>query len=424
MAARKRDCYQTLGVTSDATPEEVRKAFRREAQKHHPDRNQGDPVAEAKFKEVNEAYQILSDDKQRAIYDQFGWEGLQGGGADGHGFTGVQDVFNTMQDVFAEAFNGTFGSRVPPNGRRGEVRRNAKRGQDLRVAQSLSLRESIFGCTKVATVRSAVVCTECEGSGARRGTQPEVCRNCSGTGQTSQTRGFVLFSAPCQQCRGSGQLVAHVCSACRGQRAVETERQVEVHFPPGIVHGHNVRVHGYGLPGTNGGLPGDLIVAVSVLPDERFERSADDLVVQVHILFTAAIIGGDIKVPVLDASGEDVTVTVQIPPGTQHGATIRLPGHGIHRWHQGGRGSLNVVIHVDVPARLSDRARALVAELNAELLGAVPGAQAAVSPQAPASTPPPDGASSAPSAAAVQAEQDAKVRLLDSQPLRRSDEFG
>ena len=161
---------------------------------------------------------------------------------------------------------------------------------------------------------------------------------------------------------------------------------------------------------------------VSVLPDERFERSADDLVVQVHILFTDAILGGDIKVPVLDASG-DVTVTVQIPPGTQHGASIRLPGHGIHRWHQGGRGALNVVIHVDVPARLSNRARALVAELNAELLGEVPGAQPVAPPQAPA--PPPQASTSgAPSAAAVQAEQDAKVRLLDSLPLPRSDEFG
>ena len=163
---------------------------------------------------------------------------------------------------------------------------------------------------------------------------------------------------------------------------------------------------------------------VTVLPDERFERSADDLVVQVHILFTDAILGGDIKVPVLDASGDDVTVTVQIPPGTQHGACIRLPGQGIHRWHQVGRGSLNVVVHVDVPARLSDRARALVSELNAELLGAVPGAQAVVPAQAPASPSPQEGTSSVPSAAAAQAEQDAKVRLLDSLPLRRSDEFG
>jgi molecular chaperone DnaJ len=422
--ARKRDCYQTLGITSDATPEEVRKAFRREAQKHHPDRNQGDAVAEAKFKEVNEAYQILSDDKQRAIYDQFGWDGLQGGGWESHGFSGPQDVFSTMQDVFAEAFNGAFGSRVAPKGRRGEARRVPTRGQDLRSEQSLTLSESIFGCTKVATVRSAVVCTECDGSGARRGTHPEVCLNCMGTGQTAQTRGFVLFSAPCQKCRGSGQLVAHLCPACHGQRAAETERRVDVHFPPGIAHGHHVRVRGYGLPGANGGLPGDLIVVVGVLPDERYERSADDLVVHAHILFTVAILGGDIKVPVLDASRDDVTVTVQVPPCTQDGASIRLPGHGVHRWHQGGRGALHVIVHVDVPTSLSDRARALVGELHAELLGAVSVAQPVVPPQANVPSSPQDTTSMAAAASAVQAEQDAQVRLLDGLPLRQSDEFG
>jgi len=175
------------------------------------------------------------------------------------------------------------------------------------------------------------------------------------------------------------------------------------------------------MPGANGGLPGDLIVGVSVLPDERFERSVDDLVVQVHILFTDAILGGEIKVPVLDASGDDVTVTVQIPPGTQHGACLRLPGHGIHRWHRGGRGALNVIVHVDVPARLSDRARELVAELNAELLSAVP----AVHPGAQPVVPPPVAATPPqPAAPMAQAEQDAKVRILDNLPLRRSDEFG
>ena len=318
-----------------------------------------------------------------------------------------------MQDIFADAFNGTFGSKAPPGARRGDARRGQpppKRGQDLRIEYTLTLRESIFGCGKTVPVRSAVVCAECDGNGARRGTQSEVCQGCTGSGQTSQVRGFVMFAAACPQCRGTGRYTAHPCAACIGNGAVETERQVDVHFPPGIVHGHHVRVHGYGLPGSKGGVPGDLLVVVSVQPDVRFERLADDLVVQVHVLFTDAILGGDIKVPVLDASGDDVTVTMQIPPGTQHGATIRLPGHGIHRWHQGGRGALIVAVHVDVPSRLSERARALVAELNAELRSGMQGATPmAAQPAVQGTTPP---------VSKEQADQDEKVRFLNSLPLR------
>jgi molecular chaperone DnaJ len=416
--SRKRDCYQVLGVAPDASPEDIRKAFRREAAKNHPDRHPNDPVAESKFKEINEAYQVLSDDAKRSIYDQFGWEGVEpyAGDGDGHGFTGVQDVFNTMQEVFAEAFSGAFGSKIPPGVRQGPARRahvGARRGQDLRIEHTLTLRESIFGCAKVVPVRSAVMCSECEGSGARRGTQPEVCRGCSGSGQRAQARGFVMFSQPCPQCGSSGRIVASPCGACRGQGGIETERQVEVHFAPGLNHGSIVRVHGYGLPGSGGGVPGDLLVSVAVKPDERFTRTADDLMVEVHILFTDAILGADIKVPVLDPSKEDVTITVQIPPGTQHGAMIRLPGHGVHRWHHGGRGSLVAIIHVDLPPTLSERARALVAELNAELLQAMPGKSA---PAAPSGGSPPAALVLSP-----EDEQDAKVRALNSIPIQRDE---
>jgi len=425
--AKKRDCYHVLGVSQDASPEDIKKAFRREASKYHPDRNPGSSKAEEQFKEVNQAYQILSDDKQRAIYDQFGWEGLEPGAAENvhaHGFAGIPDVFHTMQDVFADAFRTSFGGRVP---NRGEARRGAqaaRRGQDLRIEQVLTLRESVFGCAKTVAVRSAVMCAQCDGSGARRGTQPEICGMCSGSGQTAQTRGFVLFSSTCAQCRGSGRLIAHVCPACLGHRAVENERQVDVQFPPGIAHGHNVRVQGYGLPGAGGGLAGDLIVAVTVLPDERFERVGDDLVVHAHVLFTDAILGGDVRVPILDASGEGVVVVVPIPPGTQHGAMIRLPGHGVHRWDQGGRGSLVVSVHVDVPATLSDRARALVAELNAELMSGMASASP-MAPQAPTYGPvAPQAQAPSDAQSRAEAEQAAKVRLLDSLPLRRSDELG
>ena len=411
--ATKRDYYELLGVSQDASPEDIRKAFKREAAKHHPDRNQNDPVAEQKFKEINEAYQVLSDDERRVIYDQFGFEGLEGGGADGFG--SVNEVFSTMQDVFADAFNSTFGSKIP-SGRRGEARRgpSPRRGQDLRIEYTLTLRESIFGCTKTLPLRSAVMCSECDGSGARRGTQPETCPSCRGTGQTSQARGFVMFASACAHCRGSGRILAHPCGTCAGHGAVETERHVEVAFPPGVAQGQNVRVHGYGLPGMRGGVPGDLLVTVAVRPDVRFERVADDLVVQVHMLFTNAILGGDIQVPILDASGDNVSVMLQIPPGTQHGSTIRLPGHGAHRFHQGGRGALVVQVHVDVPAQMSERARALVAELNAELLSGMSDANGAPATAPPSPAPPP----------APTVPSDAMKQILDGLPVRRGDELG
>jgi molecular chaperone DnaJ len=366
--AKRRDYYEVLGVSASASVEEIRKAFRREAAKHHPDRNQQDPVAEERFKEVNSAYQVLSDEEKRRTYDQFGFEGLEGPGE--AGFTGVQDVFNNMGEIFRDMFTETFGTRIPPGrgARRGPAPPStARKGQDLRVEYALTLRESIFGVSQILQLRTAVMCTDCEGSGARKGTQPQTCPACRGEGQVALPRGFVLFWQKCSQCHGVGRVVLHPCGACRGQGGIETERQVEVNFPPGIEHGQNVRVAGYGMPGVGGGLPGDLIVSVTVKADEQFVREGDDLVIGVHILFTEAMLGGDIKVPVLDASRPDATVTVQIPPGTQPGATIRMPGHGAHRWHHGKRGSLVVVLHVDLPAQLSERAKALVAELNAEL---------------------------------------------------------
>ena len=411
---KKRDCYEILGVDTTASQEDIRKAFRREASKHHPDRHQGDAVAEQRFKEANMAYQVLSDDKQRAIYDQFGWQGLEPGhGPDGYDFAGVDEVFSTMQQVFTDAFSDAFGSKVPPGSHKAPFQggggyRSARRGQDLRIEYALTLWESIFGCSKDIAVRSAIACSECDGSGAGRGTRPEVCRGCDGKGQTGQTRGFVLFAQPCPQCGGSGRHVAYPCPLCHGRGATETDRQVAVAFPPGVAHGQQVRAHGYGLPGTAGGVPGDLVVVVSVLADPRFERVGDDLVVEAHILFTDAMLGGDIKVPVLDPSGDETTMTVQIPAGTQQGTSIHLHGHGVQRWHRGGRGALIVTIHVDLPAHISDRARALVTELNAELLSAVPAAplRHAAPPTVGAQTPP---------TSAAQADA---ARFLNNMPLR------
>lgn len=370
--AAKRDLYEVLGISPSATPEELRKAFRRMAAQYHPDRNKDSKTAEDRFKEINEAYQILSDETKRTAYDQFGFAGIDGGAgmASQDGFTDVPDVFSVMQDVFAEV----FGAKIPPGRRSGTqgARRGgsswARKGADLTVEFPMTFHESVFGCRRTVTVRSAAVCSECNGSGAYRGTKPEVCPLCRGVGEVSTPRGFIMFAQACTHCQGVGYVVQRLCDVCHGNRVMEHDRAVDVHFPPGMANGHRVTMAGFGMPGTGGGLPGDLFVVVSVKPDPRFERVDDDLVTHVHVLFTTALLGGDIRVPVLDPAREDATISVTLPPGTQPGAMIRLPGHGVNRWDGSRRGCLVVTIHVDLPAKLSDRARTLIEELNGELL--------------------------------------------------------
>jgi molecular chaperone DnaJ len=369
----KRDYYEVLGIAQDASSDDIRQAFRREAVKNHPDKNHGDPAAEARFKEINEAYQVLSDDGKRRIYDRFGHAGLDPAGAgvdDEDGFAGVQDVFSHMSELFVEM----FGSKVPPeqqrrrNHRNGTTPRHGKRGQDTRVDIPITIREALYGCTQTVTVRSMSACSDCGGSGAKRGTKPEVCHACGGGGQVSVPRGFIAFSQACGACHGVGQMIPHPCSTCRGAGAVETVRQVQVNFPAGIAEGQQLRVRGYGMPGHAGGPAGDLQVGIQIKPDERFERQGADLVTRVHVLFTVAILGGEVKVPVLDPTRDDVTTTMTVPPGTQNGTAIRLAGHGVGRGGQ-ARGALVVIVHIDMPTRLTERGMALVAELNAELLG-------------------------------------------------------
>jgi molecular chaperone DnaJ len=351
----KRDYYEVLGVSRECSGDELRKAYRREALKHHPDRNQGDTGAEAKFKEVNEAYQVLSDAEKRRVYDQFGHAGLEGGAG---GFDGISDVFSHMQDLFAEMFSGTmgFGGNSRP-----------RRGGDLRVQQRLTLREAAFGCKREVSVRAPSPCSDCGGSGAKPGTKPETCPQCRGAGQVSNARGFVMFTSTCPRCRGAGRVVRQACTTCGGQGAVERARKVNVTFPPGIDAGQRLRVPGQGMPGPNEAPSGDLYVEVDVEPDARFERDGIDLVTRVHVPFTDAALGADIAVPALDANEEHATQSLTVPPGTQSNAVFTMKGQGIPRLDGRGRGSLVVVVQVDVPTSLSPRAKQLLAELDAEL---------------------------------------------------------
>jgi molecular chaperone DnaJ len=345
----KRDYYEILACSRSAGADELRKAYRREALKYHPDRNPGDGSAEAKFKEVNEAYQVLSDEGKRGVYDQYGHAGLDGFGGQGQG---VGDVFSHMQDLFSEMFS---------------VRSDRSRGgADLRAQVRLTLREAAFGCKREVSLRAPVHCADCGGTGAKQGTKLEGCPQCRGTGQVSSARGFVMFTSTCPRCRGAGRVIKHPCPTCAGQGAVERARTVTVSFPPGIDAGQRLRVAGQGVPGPVGSSPGDLYVEVDVEDDPRFERDGADLVTRARITFADAALGAEVGVVALDSEG-DVTLPLAIPPGTQPGAVFTLKGSGIPRLDGRGRGSLVVVVQVDVPTALTTRARDLLSQLKAEL---------------------------------------------------------
>jgi molecular chaperone DnaJ len=351
--------YEVLGVAREASAEELRRAYKQLALKHHPDRNQGDHAAEAQFKLVNEAYQVLQDDEKRRMYDQFGHAAFDGSMASGfQGGGGVGDVFAHMQDLFSEMFSGGGG---------GFGRQQARRGGDLRVQQRLTLEEAAFGVKKEITVHAPARCSDCGGTGARAGTKPETCSHCRGAGHVSNARGFVMFTATCPKCQGQGAVIRHACKSCEGHGMVERPRKVVVGFPAGIDAGQRLRVPGQGLPGPNGAPAGDLYVELDVEEDTRFERDGADLVARVHVNFTQAALGAEIDVPALEQGEPEKTMAISLPAGTQPGAVITLKGHGIPRLDGRGRGNLLVAVHVDVPRALSDRARELLAELEAEL---------------------------------------------------------
>ncbi len=355
--SEKRCYYEVLGVPRESSPDDIRRAYKREALKHHPDRNPGNCEAEATFKTVNEAYQVLSDEEKRTVYDQFGHAGLENGGGGAGG--GIGDVLSHMQDLFAEMFSGgPFGF-----GGRGQ-----RRGGDLRVQERITLVDAAFGCKREVSVQAPAKCDDCEGTGAASGTRPEQCGPCRGTGQVSNARGFVMFTAPCAKCGGRGVFIKTPCKTCSGHGLVEKTRTVTVAFPAGIDAGQRLRVPGQGMPSPNGA--GDLYVDVDIEEDPRFERDGVDLVTRVHVPFTLAALGGETTVPILEpkeANKEASTTAIQIPAGTQGGHVITLKGRGIPRLDGRGRGSLVVEVRVDVPTKLSARAKELLGELDDEL---------------------------------------------------------
>jgi molecular chaperone DnaJ len=351
----KRDYYEVLGVQRNASSDELRKAYRQLALKFHPDRNQNDPNAEARFKEVNEAYSVLSDDQKRARYDQFGHAGLEGSGGGDPG-----DIFSHFQDLFSEFFGGSS------QGGRG--RGPQRRGADVRVQERLSLRDAVLGCKREVTVRAPAPCEACDGSGAARGTSRRACILCGGTGQVSTARGFVMFTQTCPRCRGQGTIIETPCEQCKGSGEQERTRKVTVTFPAGIDGGQRLRVSGQGMPGPANTPPGDLYVDVELEPDPQYERDQNDLITRLPVSYAQASLGARVPLQLLDGS----TLDIEVPAGSQPGDVLTFKNKGIPRVDGRGRGALHAVIQVQIPKKLSARARQLLQQLEEELGAAGP----------------------------------------------------
>ncbi len=351
----KRDYYEVLGVDRNASPEEIKKAFRKLARKYHPDMNKEDPSAEQKFKEINEAYEVLSDPEKRRRYDQFGHAedagtsaGPGGAGWDFGGF----GSFDTIFDMF---FGGGFGgSRAPRTG--------PERGADLRYDLEISLEDAAFGVEREIDVSRLEQCHDCGGSGARPGTSPVTCPVCGGRGQTQtiRTSPFGRFTSitTCARCQGEGRVIESPCQSCQGRGRVRRHRKIKVKIPVGVDSGMRVRVAGEGDAGVRGGPPGDLYVFIEVRPHEVFEREGNDIRCEVPISIWQASLGADIEVPTLDGRA-----SLHIPEGTQTGTSFRLRGKGIPdvRWHE--RGDQHVRVRVVTPTRLTEREKELLREL-------------------------------------------------------------
>ena len=352
----KRDYYEVLGVSKGASEDELKKAYRQMAKKYHPDLHPGDKEAEARFKEVNEAYEVLSDGEKRARYDQYGHAGVDpnfgaGGGGFGGGFGGFGDF--DLGDIFGSFFGGGGG---------GASMRNApRRGETLEVLVNLSFEEAAFGCTKDIEVARVERCPDCEGSGAAKGTKAETCSVCHGTGQVKRTQrtplGMFSTTGVCDACRGRGKTVAHPCSSCRGTGYVRKNRKITVKIPAGINEGQTISLRGEGSHGSNGGPAGDLHVTVRLRPHPIFQREDCDVICEVPITIIQAALGAEIEVPTLEGK-----VKYTIPAGTQFGKSFRLRGKGIPYVNGRGKGDEIFTVLVETPTDLSENQKRILRE--------------------------------------------------------------
>ena len=341
----KRDFYEILGVAKNASGAELKKAYRRLAMKHHPDRNPGDGTAETRFKEAKEAYEVLSDSQKRAAYDQFGHAGVdpQAGGGGFGGGSSFSDIFG---DVFGDIFGGGGGAHG---------RERVYRGSDLQYNLALTLEEAVFGDDKEIEIPRLDKCESCEGSGARSGSEAVECHTCHGAGQVRMQQGFFSVQQSCPTCHGNGKVITDPCPDCNGEGRVQHSKTLSVKIPAGVDTGDRVRLSGEGEAGVNGGPAGDLYVQVQVKKHALFERDGDNLHCEVPIGFTMAALGGEIEVPTLENK-----VTLKIPSETQSGKIFRLRGKGVMPVRGGQRGDLMCQIKVETPVNLSKDQKVLL----------------------------------------------------------------
>jgi molecular chaperone DnaJ len=353
----QRDYYEVLGVARNASVEEIKKAYRKLALKHHPDKNSGDPEAEAKFKEVSEAYEVLSDAERRRLYDQYGHEGLRARGYSGPSFTSVEDIFAQFGDIFeGSLFESLFGQvRRGRSARRG----GGRPGADLRIELELTFEEVATGETKSVEITRQGRCDECGASGAKRGSKVETCPTCGGYGQVQESQGFISLRRTCPQCRGEGVYSPSPCSRCRGQGTLPQKKELSIRIPPGVHDGNQIRLAGEGNDGVRGGPAGDLYCQIAVKTHEFFERYQDDVVCEVPLNISEAVLGARIDVPTLRG-----TAKVSVPPGTHSGEVLRLKGQGFPNLDGYGTGDQLIKVMVETPRKLTPRMRELFEELR------------------------------------------------------------
>ena len=350
MAEQKRDYYEVLGVSRGASEDEIKKAYKKMARKYHPDLNPGDKTAEEKFKEVNEAYEVLSDADKKARYDQYGHAGVDpnfGAGGFGGGFDGNFD-FGDLGDIFGSFFGGGFGGgrRTNPNA--------PQRGESIRMSIAISFEEAAFGCEKAVTVERYETCDTCHGNGCAPGTSPEVCPDCHGTGTVQVRRqtpmGVFATSSPCPKCGGKGRIIHQPCKDCRGSGMVRKKKTIQASIPAGIDNGQTISIRGQGNAGKNGGPAGDLLITITVRPHELFRREGTSVLCEAPITFTQAVLGAELEIPTIDGK-----VKYTLPEGTQSGTTFRLKGKGIPSINGRGRGDQYVTVYIETPKNLNKK---------------------------------------------------------------------
>ena len=348
----KKDYYEVLGLSRNAGEDEIKKAYRKLALQYHPDRNPGDKQAEEKFKELSEAYQVLADPEKRAKYDQFGHAAFGETGP----FAGGFDFSHGFEDIFGDIFGEFFGG-----GARGRGRARAQRGEDLRYNLEISFEQAAFGVEKKIKIPRHGPCEECEGAGAEKGTSPQTCPACKGSGQTAFQQGFFTVSRTCNQCGGQGRIIAHPCPSCNGAGLSRKFHTINVKIPAGVDTGSRLKLRGEGENGARGGPPGDLYVVIIVQDHAIFARDGSDVICEMPVSFVNATLGAEIEVPTLEGR-----VKMKIPAGTQSNAVFRLKGKGIKDVHGGRRGDEHVRVLVETPTRLNARQKRLLKEFAEE----------------------------------------------------------